>query len=798
MSLANVGPVGQELDPHQPKARMRALNSKDARYCFGRPTFPSRAVRVFVDGIRRSPLAFVLCLAVAPALAVPRASAQETDRGYVFEGNVRDAGTGDPLAGARVSVVGRDTWAVTRGDGTFHLTGLAEGAYVLRAERLGYRGATAVVTVGTERARRAVAEAAEVVIELTPSPIALDNLVVTATISERAAAEALRPVSVMAGDDLQRQMTATVAGTLASMPGLAATRMGPSVAQPVIRGLSGDRVLMLEDGSAVGDASSQGADHTTALDPSSARRIEVVRGPGALLYGGNALGGVINVIRDEIPTTAPARLTGAASLQTQGATGSLAGSATSVFAIAERVPLRVEAAARTAGDLKTPAGTLLNTDGELLSGGAGTAWVADRGRVGASFRGYRNYYGIPGGFVGGHDEGVRIEMERFSSKLRTVLDDPAGPFRNLRFDAAHTWYTHRELEAADILGTLFEQQNVNADVLGRHGRWGPFAAGAMGGRASWEDFRYGGSLHTPDTRRLKAALYLLEEVDLGSIQLESGLRYDWTLADPARDRVSDIGEIRDRRFQSLSGSLGVLYAAASGLVLGASVARAYRTPDVTELYSEGPHLAAYVFEVGNPSLEGEVGRGLDVFLRFESDRLRAEVTGFHNDISNHIYGEDTGRLSRVRLPIYQFRGNDAVFSGFEASVDVDAGRGLAIEGVASSVSGSLKATDQPLPLVPPLKGHVALKYERPSWYVRAEAEMAGRQDRVGEFETPTRGYTVFNAAAGARFTFGGRLNVLTVSLANAANAEYRNHLSRVKEIMPEAARSLNVSYRVVF
>ncbi|MDE0260139.1 MAG: TonB-dependent receptor plug domain-containing protein [Gammaproteobacteria bacterium] len=225
------------------------------------------------------------------------------------------------------------------------------------------------MTVGTERARRAVAEAAEVVIELTPSPIALENLVVTATISERAAAEALRPVSVMAGDDLQRQMTATVAGTLASMPGLAATRMGPSVAQPVIRGLSGDRVLMLEDGTAVGDASSQGADHTTALDPSSARRIEVVRGPGALLYGGNALGGVINVIRDEIPTTAPARLTGAASLQTQSATGSLAGSASGVFAIAERVPLRVEVAARTAGDLKTPAGTLLNTDGELLSAG---------------------------------------------------------------------------------------------------------------------------------------------------------------------------------------------------------------------------------------------------------------------------------------------------------------------------------------------------------------------------------------------------------------------------------------------
>ncbi len=724
--------------------------------------------------------------------------AGQGQQAYVFEGNVRDAGTGFPLAGAHVSVVGRETRAVTRADGTFHLTGLAAGVYTLRADRLGYRGATVDVTVGTVRARRAVAESAEVVIELSPSPIAMNDLVVTATISERTAAEALRPVSVMTGDDLQRQMTATVAGTLASMPGLAATKMGPAVAQPVIRGLSGDRVLMLEDGTAVGDASNAGADHTTALDPSSARRIEVVRGPGALLYGGNALGGVINVTRDEIPTAVPHRLTGAANLQTETATGSLAGSATAAFAIAERVPLRVEVAARTAGDLKTPVGTLLNTDGEMWSGGAGTAYVADWGRLGGSFRGYRNYYGIPGGFTGGHAEGVRIEMERVSSKFRTVVEEPVGPFHNLRLDATHTWYTHREIEAADILGTLFEQRRANADVLGRHGSWGPFSGGAMGGRASWEDFAYGGSLHTPDTRRFKAALYLLEEVNLGSIQIESGLRYDWTLTDPGEDRVSDIGEIRDRRFHSLSGSLGVLYKSAAGLVIGTSVARAVRTPDIAELYSEGPHLAAYVFEVGNPSLESEVGRGFDIFLRFESDRLRAEVTGFHNDIKNHIYGEDTGRLSRVRLPVYQFQGNDAVFSGFEAGVDVDAGRGLALEGVASSVKGSLKETGQPLPLVPPLKGHVAVKYERPSWYVRTEVEMADRQDRVGEFETRTDGYTVFNAAAGVRFTLGGRLNVLTVSLANAANTEYRNHLSRVKEIMPEGGRSLNASYRVVF
>ena len=719
------------------------------------------------------------------------AKAQEPEHEGEIEGVVRDAETGEPLAGAFVAVVGTGTRAVTHGDGTFHLTGIARGNYTLRIERLGYRSLTTEVAAGDE--------SPVVVVELTTSPIALQGMVVTATLTERGAAEALRPVGVMAGDALQLRSEGTVAATLASMPGMAAISMGPAVSQPVVRGLSGDRVLMLEDGTPVGDASNSGNDHATGLDPSSARRIEVVRGPGALLYGGNALGGVINVIRDEIPSSVPHHVTGSTTLQSQSATGAVGGSTTVVFPMAERVPLRVEVAARTAGDLKTPVGTLFNTDGRLWSGGAGSAYVADWGHLGASFRGYWNDYGIPGGFVGGHDEGVRIEMHRFASKFQTVVEESGGFFRDIRIAATHTWYEHREIEPPDILGTLYQQQAVSGDILGRHAEWGPFAAGAVGARVSWEDFAYGGSLFTPDTRRLRAAMYLLEEVDLGPARIEGGLRYDWTRADPlAANRDSDIGEIRERSFHALSGSMGVLFNPVSGLTIGASVVRAFRSPDIDELYSEGPHLAAYAFEVGNPSLESEIGRGLDIFLRFESDRVRGEVTGFYNDIRGYVYGEDTDRLSRVLLPVYQFQGNDAVFSGFEAGLDVDVGSGFALEAVASSVQGTLKDSDQPLPLVPPLRGHTALKYERPLWFMRGEAEMAARQDRIGEFETPTDGYTVLSLSTGARITLGGRLNVLTVSLNNVTDTEYRNHLSRVKAIMPEAGRGLTATYRVVF
>ena len=587
-----------------------------------------------------------IVLAVMAGLAVltADASAQDPEHEGEIEGVVRDSVTGEPLAGSLVSVVGTGTRAVTHGDGTFHLTGVEEGEYELRIDRLGYRGTTIDVTVGEQ--------SAYVVIELESSPIAIQSMVVTATLSERGAAEALRPISVMAGDELQRRMQGTVAATLASMPGLAHASMGPTVAQPVIRGLSGDRVLMLEDGTRVGDVSNSGPDHATALDPGAARRIEVVRGPGALLYGGNALGGVINVIRDEIPAGVPHHMTGSAMLQGQTATGSLAGSVATVFAAAERVPVRIEAAARRSGDLTTPLGTLLGTDGDMWSAGTGAAYVTEWGHLGASVRGYRNYHGIPGGFVGGHDEGVRVEMERAAAKLRTVIEAADGFFGDVRFDATYTLYEHREIEPPDILGTLFKRQNASGDILARHGGWGPFTAGAVGARASWEDFRYGGGIYTPDSRRSQAAAYFMQEMDLGAGLVEVGLRYEWTLVDPLQeDPDSDIGEVRDRSFHALSGSLGVLYKVRPGLSLGASLAQAFRTPDINELYTEGPHLAAYSFEVGNPSLGGEVGRGLDLFLRYDSESLRGELTGFYNDIDGYIYGEDTGSLSRVLLPV---------------------------------------------------------------------------------------------------------------------------------------------------
>ena len=740
---------------------------------------------------RRFPV-LLLLLGMIPAV-VPAHSAgsthvdqQAADTLNDVVGIVRSAESGVPLAGAMVVVLSTGGSAVTHGDGSFRIAVPDAERHRIRIDRLGYAAATVEVGQGEPAA-----------VDLEVAAIPLPDVVVTAVLSPTAANETIRPSAVFAQEKLQRHLAATVAQTVASVPGVAVGSMGPGTSQPVIRGLGGDRILMLEDGQRVGDVVNSGADHATALSPSSARRIEVIRGPSAILYGSNALGGVINVVREEVPRAVPYRATGFTSLQGRTATRAFGGSSQMTVGVTEHVPLRVEVTKEQGGDLRTPIGTLAGTQTDTWSVAAGTSWVDDWGYAGGAFRYYSNDYGIPGGFLGGHTNPVRTEQERAAGRFRSVIR-PGRGFEAIELDAGYTWYRHNEWEPPDILGTLFERQILSGEARARHAGWGPFASGAVGARVSWEQFGFGGALYSPNTRRMTQAAYVLEEIQIDPVLIEAGLRYDRVELEPNREELSDIGHIRARSFSAVSGSLGALLRVTGQFTLGASVGRAFRTPDVHELYSEGPHLAANSFDVGNPSLETETGLGIDVFGRITGQRLSAEVTWFRNTIAGYIFPQATGKLSRVLLPIYQFVGEDAALTGFESQLGWSVPAGFKLEAAASHVRGTIRATNEPLPFIPPLQGRLAIGYSPVDWFVEAEARMARSQERTGRFEEPTDGYAVLGISGGRRLTFAGRLHVVTLHLENLGDTEYRRHLSRVKEIMPEAGRSISVTYRVVF
>lgn len=700
--------------------------------------------------------------------------------------------TGRPLAAVavRLPLLGRTE--LTHQNGTFHLERVPAGTHVVLFERIGYRAHTVTAEVVS-------GETVQLEVALTPSALDVQGFVVTGTISARSGDEVIRPVDVLSGQELTRRLESTLAATLENQPGISAVTMGPAAARPVIRGLGGDRVLMLEDGERVGDVSGVSSDHATAVDPASAQRIEVVRGPSALLYGSQALGGVVNVIREEIPLTVHHGIHSTVNVQGQSVNDGVVGSATVLSGIGNRVALRLEGGLREYGDLATPEGTLDNTGGMTRNLAGGASWVGESGHLGAAYRFLGNEYGIPGGFVGAHPTGVDIEMTRHVFKGEAELRS-VGPFDVVQGTTSHTRYNHKELEPGGILGTEYGLLTTAGEVKAHHGKAGILSGGTVGMRAQFERFGFGGGVSTTDARRWTLSTYAHEEVVLDDWTVEAGLRWDHVRVDALEEKPdASIGDVRDRTFHALSGSVGLLRRFGGGITGGISLARAFRAPDISELYSEGPHLASYSFEVGNPDLDTEVGTGVDLFLRFDRGSVRGEVAAFRNAVAGYLYPRETGEISpRTQLPIYQYTGADALLVGLEGGLEIVFSDRLVADGTVSWVRGTLSDTDEPLPLIPPLNGRVGIRYDTPLWFAGAEARLASRQDRLGAFETPTDGYAVLGLSTGIRTTWNGQLHSVTLRLDNLTDATYRNHLSRTKELMPEAGRGVSLVYQVVF
>ncbi|HSJ30130.1 MAG TPA: TonB-dependent receptor [Longimicrobiales bacterium] len=742
-------------------------------------------------------IALVLTLCGAAHASAAEHYMPEAADSAAIEGVVRDVASGRPLQGALVRVVGSSRQDVTHEGGEYHLVNLPPGRHTVLFERLGYRREVREVSI-------AAGETVRVDVAMTSSAIELPGIVVTGTTRASLGDETVRPANVVAGQELSRRLDVTLAATLENEPGLAVASVGPATARPVIRGLGGDRVLVLEDGARVGDLSSSSSDHALSVDPLNATRIEVVRGPAALLYGSNAIGGVINLIRDEIPVSLPEQVRGLFSVQGQSVNGGVAGGASAETGWGG-FALRGEGSFRSAGDMDTPRGELQNTELRTYSLSGGISRIARQGYAGVAYRYYDNSYGIPGGFVGSHPEGVDVEMRRHALHGAARIERAIGPFTGIEADAKYTHYYHRELESADIIGTEYGLLTGAGEVIARHADLGPLESGAMGVRVGWKDFAAGGSSHTTPTTEWTAAAFVLEELGLGSVRLQGGARFDWHRIVPLEAEEAEIGTIRTRTFGSVSGSLGMLYTPLDGVGVGASIARAYRTPETGELFSEGPHLAAYSFEVGNPDLEAEVGVGLDVFVRVNRDRFHAELAGFRNGLDNYIYYRDTGEQTDSELPIYQATGTDAVLLGFEASGGAEVVRHLLLNGSVSYVRGTISDTDEPLPMMPPLRGQLAVRYERPEFVTGVAWRGASRQDRIAEqeFETETRGYSVVDADAGVRWTAFGRVQSVTLRVDNVTNELVYDHLSRIRDRdtndrVPGPGRSASVIYRVVF
>ncbi len=744
-------------------------------------------------GLDRAPAAAQTAGAPAPAEAAGPVTGRAPGRPTV-RGRAVDAADGRPVAAALVALrpagaapdaAGVERAARTDGDGRFALAGVPAGVWTVSVRRLGYAPAERTVWLPADT----------LVADLRLAASALDLAAVTVTTlgRRRSPDELFQPAAVLEGAALDRVLTTSVAATVAREPGVWVRTNGPVAAQPVIRGLGGDRVAVLEDGQRMGDVATTAPDHAVTVDPLTARRVEVVRGPAALLYGSNVLGGVVNVVREDVPRERPVRAAGfvAGQGESVNAGGALAAAAT---APAGPFGVRAFGTRRVAGDTRTPLGTLPFTDLDAWDAGAGAAWLPDggaRGFAGAAAREVRSAYGVPSSFggrtlPGAHDGGVYVTLRRTTARADAEWRPrgaAAGPpvdgraprgVTSLAASGTYVRFAQDERERGGFVGTRFGQLAAGGDLVARVAHGGPLpGVGAVGVTGQWRDFRAAGSFTGTRPAVVRGgAAYAYDELRLGGRwRLLAGARVDRQRVRPLDSTETRLlAGVRTRDFAAATGALAASVRLARGVTLGAGVARAFRPPAVEELYSAGPHLATYAYEVGNPALRAERGRGADAFLRVARGvgalgSVRGELAAYRMDVRDFVFQAPvvdaaTGAVVRDprlrRYPVYQATQADARLAGGELSAEwagAGALAGWAAEAGAAVVRGTrtsavrlapavgvggttrgatfgLDAARAPLPAMPPARLRLALRRDRPRWFAGAGGEFVARQGRV--------------------------------------------------------------------
>jgi iron complex outermembrane receptor protein len=638
--------------------------------------------------------------------------------------------------------------------------------------------------------------------------IIVDDVIVTGApfgVTDRAS---LLAVTVLDEAELAVAPAATLGDLVNGLPGVRSTRFAPGASRPVIRGLSGPRVQVLTNGLGMIDASSVSPDHQVAVDPAEARRIEIVRGPSTLVFGGSAIGGVVNIIDDRIPTERPeggldGHLGAQASTVDDGTSFGArlkADAGPLVFTLDGftressdyDVPVFPESQAlldeegETAGDERTVENTFVQLD----QYGAGVSWIGARGYIGASVKHVDTTYGVPGHEhepdpldPGPHEEeGVSIGLEQTRYDLRGELDFDDGPFSAARLSAGWADYAHTEFEG-DEVGTQFFSDGYEGrfELIQRERNgW----QGVIGAQLLDRTFdAVGDEAYVPRTDISEQGLYTVQRFDRGGLGFEGGLRLD------KRSLDSLAGE---RDFDNVSASAGVFFRPSAPLFLGLSVARNARAPSEVELFAEGAHVATGAFEVGNIDLDSEVATSIEATVHLARGPFEFDLHAYHAEYDGFIDLRPTG-VDDVdsELPIFEYVQTDATFRGFEAEAEYrlwESGqRSLTLTGAADHVRAS---TDLgPAARIPPWSVTAGLEWASRRFDVGLEMRHVGEQDRTAEFELPTDSYTLVNLKGAVR-PFADRNVTIFAEASNLTDEEAREHASFQKDIAPMPGRSL--------
>ncbi|MBK7106406.1 MAG: TonB-dependent receptor [Ignavibacteriae bacterium] len=704
---------------------------------------------------------------------------------------VLDSENNKIIPNAVVKIIELNNSYTCSNEGELRIQNIEYGIYTFAIHHISYEENVSSITIDDNVNKK-------IVFYLIPKTIQLDPVVISDYKSYSTFDDLAELSSVLKGKNLEKQLGLTLAATLKNEAGLSMRSMGPAPSRPVIRGLGSNRVVISEDGIKTVDLSATSPDHAVTIDPFSIERIEVLRGPKVLTQTSTTIGGIVNTIRNEIPKVQHDDLIGSIGTYAESVNMGYLGSAMFEFPISN-FAFRTEISKRKTDDLNTPSGILKNSDSENLNLSLAGSYFPKFGVVGISFRNFELDYGVPGGFVGAHPKGVEIEINKNQFNIVNDIKIENEKFENIEIALSRVYYRHKEFESNGAIGSEFAITNYIGKFDLNHNKIGIFRNGIFGINAEYEDFNIGGYVFTPPSTHINFATYLFENIDFEKFKFEVSGRYNFDQITPKKENPdSKIGNIKKRTFNTFSLSASVLYELSNIVYVGTNLSKSSRTPTIEELFSQGPHLAAYSYEVGNPDLKDESGFGTEVFIYHNFENLYFNLTFFRNDLSNYIIPRNTGEINYATfLQIYQTSGVEAILQGFENRIDWNICNCLKISNTVSYTEGKFK-TNGYLPQIPPLKGLLEIMYKSDYLNFGITNEWALAQKNVDEFEEPTYGYFINNLFVQYSFTMNKFISNISFNLENIFNKEYRNHLSRVKSILPEAGRNFRLSNKLYF
>lgn len=580
--------------------------------------------------------------------------------------------------------------------------------------------------------------------------------------------------------------------TMKSIAGVYTRSMGNSVTAPVIRAYSGNRITVNDENINSLDLSGSSSDHTLTIDAASVRSIELQRGPKVLTTSNTVNGGVINIDR-EPKVTDKFSVSSLNSFNTVD-NGYLLSVKT--FTPYKKFGVSADASLRNGTDIYSPDGNISNTEYTSNTIRGALYYFGEKYKIDFSIKQFETDYGVPGGFVGAHPNGVDISMLRRTYDIDFEYYDVSKSINKTKLKVYRNYYGHEEYERNDLIGAEYAFESIGSVFDMFHNKFLIFDDGQFGLEYEYRDYKVGGFVFTPNTQSNRFSAYVYENVNYNEFNFEFSSRYsfiDYGIYDERRS----FDTIRNRSFNLLSLSTSISKEINQNLSLGVMTSLSNRAPSFEELYSAGPHLAAYNFEIGNDDISQEIGLNSEIFLILNYKKLRSNFSVYVDLYDSYITYRNTADTNwATLLPIFSTFQAPAEIYGVDFNFDYDIFNKLNLSGNLVYAFGRFRDTGSPLPFIPPLSSYLKLNWHNQNWNAYADVELAAGQNRTDQFEQSTNGYYVLGGGLSYKNTFFNTVHAFRLDFDNITNNLYRNHLSIIRSIYPEPGFGVKFTWSI--